>query len=71
LDPSQAGADVQWDLEGNSFVLVDEQKMYRVFRSPEFGGHELQLSPNAAGLELFAYTFGAYEEPADSAEVIY
>ncbi len=66
LNASQAGADVQWDAEGNSFVLVDQQRMYRVFRSSEFGGHELQLSPNEEGLALFAYTFGAYEEAETS-----
>ncbi len=60
LTPSQAGADVQFDQQGNSFVQVDGSRMYRLVEQPEFGGHELRLSANVTGLALYAFTFGAY-----------
>ena len=66
LEPTQAGADVMFDEEGNSFVLVDEPKMYRVVNMPEFGGHELTLSSNSPEFSLFAFTFGAFQEQAGS-----
>ena len=58
----QAGLDVQWDDEGNSFITVDEPRMYRVIQLDDFEGHELKLSSNSDQFRVFAYTFGAYVE---------
>jgi len=57
-----AGADIQYDSDGNSFLLVDEDRMYAVVALPEFEGHELKLSSNSDDFSVFAYTFGAYTE---------
>jgi thiol-disulfide isomerase/thioredoxin len=61
-----AGADVMFDDAGNSYIAVDEERMYNILNLPEFGGHELKLSSNSPDFSLFAYTFGAYQggEPA-------
>ena len=66
LEPDQAGADVMFDDEGNSFVLVDGDQMYNLVNLESFSGHLLQLSSNSPNFELFAFTFGDYVggEPA-------
>ena len=56
----QAGVDVSYDDDGNSYVLVDEARMYRLVKLAEFESHELKISPNMADLGVYAYTFGAY-----------
>ena len=58
----QAGLDVQWDDEGNSYLRVEEPRMYRVIQLDDFEGHELKLSSNSDQFRVFAYTFGAYTE---------
>jgi thiol-disulfide isomerase/thioredoxin len=60
LTDTNAGQDIQWDDAGNSYVRVDSSRMYYVVDIPGFGGHELVLSSNEKGFELFAFTFGAY-----------
>ena len=66
LPSSQAGVDVMWDDEGNSFVLVDEPKLYSIVKSSVFSDHELRLSSNSKDFALFAFTFGSYVEEEDS-----
>ena len=60
LRPSEAGVDVVFDNQGNSFILVSEARMYRVIDISEFGGHRLNLSSNSSHFSVFAYTFGAF-----------
>ena len=50
-----------FDADGDSYILVDEARMYRVVDMPTFGGHELTLSSNSSEFELFAFTFGGYK----------
>ena len=65
LEPEEAGADIRIDGEGNSYVLVDEPKMYGIVEIPVFGGHELRLSSNSDDFSVFAFTFGAYQNEPD------
>ena len=60
LRSEEAGADVTFDEEGNSLVLVDESRMYGLVEMPDFRGAELRLASNTVGLGLFSFTFGAY-----------
>ena len=57
-----AGADLLFDSGGDSYVLVDASRMYRLVETPEYGGRELRLSTTAAGLEVYTFTFGSYEK---------
>ena len=61
LAPEQAGADVTFDDEGNSIVIVDEARLYNLIELASYGGHELRLSSNSDEMELFTFTFGAYD----------
>ena len=60
LKSEEAGADVMFDERGNSFVLVDESRMYGLVEIPDFRAGELRLASNSPGMGLFAFTFGAY-----------
>ena len=60
LTNDEAGFDIMFDDEGNSFVTVDDDRMYSLVNKETFGGHDLKLSSNSAEFSLFAFTFGAY-----------
>ena len=66
LSPEDADTDVRFDDMGNSYVEVDEAKMYRLIRMKEFEQHQLQISSNSDRFELFTFTFGAYENLEDN-----
>ena len=66
LDETQAGADIMFDDDGNSFVRVDSSDMYNIVQLPEYSGHELKLSSNSDQLAIFAFTFGSYLETSES-----
>ena len=61
IPSDHAGEDVLWDDDGNSYLLVVEDRMYRVARTPEYGGYELNLSSNSDAFEFFAFTFGVFD----------
>ena len=60
LTEDEAGFDVMFDDAGNSFVVVDDDRMYSLINKEMFGTHELMLSSNSDQFSLFAFTFGSY-----------
>ena len=60
LFPNEAGAHIQWDDQGRSFIRVTENDLYRLLFLPEWSEHELKLSSNSDQFRLFAFTFGSY-----------
>ncbi len=66
LSPDDADTDVRFDDMGNSYLEVDEARMYRLIRTEEYEQHELQISSNSDRFELFTFTFGAYEKLEDN-----
>lgn len=61
LTEENAGDDIEFDEEGNSYFLVDEARMYRVVEQPEFNSKVLKLSSRSDAFAVFAYTFGIYD----------
>ena len=61
LTGSQAGDDIRYDAEGNSYLLVDQARMFNIVRLDEFGVHELKISSNSDEFELFTFSFGHYQ----------
>ena len=53
---------MRFDHDGNSFVLVNEPRLYGLVELDRFSSHELRLSTKSSDLSLFTFTFGAYEE---------
>ena len=62
LTAAQAGGDVRFDDDGNSYVLVDQPRLYGLVDLDQFSSHELRLGVKSADLFLFAFTFGAYQD---------
>lgn len=61
LARSQAGDDIRYDAEGNSYFLVDQPRMFSIVRLDEFGTHELKINSNSDDFELFTFSFGHYQ----------
>jgi len=56
VSEERAGDDVQFDGD-RAFVLVDEPRLYNVFRW-EYGNYELRLTTNSEEFKFNAFTFG-------------
>ena len=56
----QAGFDIEFDAEGNTFITVDEGRMYNLLNRETFGSGVIKLSSNSTEFSLFAITFGSY-----------
>ena len=59
LRPEEAGQDIRFE-DGESFLLVDEGRMYFVLSLPVIDTRELKFRANSPDFALFAMTFGAY-----------
>lgn len=57
LTPAQAGADVSYDAEGRSFVVVNRPRMYELVRNTGFEARELSLTVRATGLAFYSFSF--------------
>ena len=60
LAENEAGVDIVFE-DGETFLNVDEGRMYFVVSLPDFDDRELKFSSNSPDFGLFAMTFGAYE----------
>lgn len=54
------GKDIEEDEDGRTFIFVDQDRMYGLIESPEYGGHEMKLRSNSDEFAVFAFTFGSY-----------
>ena len=63
LTEDNAGADIQWDENGYSYILVDEPRMYGIVDNPQYLPQSiLTMRSNSDDFGLFAFTFGVYAE---------
>ena len=63
LTEDNAGADIHFDEEGRSFLMVDQPRLYAIIDSPTYTqGQMLLMSSNSDNFGLFAFTFGIYTE---------
>lgn len=63
LQSEDRGEDVKFTEDGQSYITVDQPRMYRIIRNARFGSHELRLSPTSDAFALYAFTFGSCTEP--------
>ena len=62
LTAENKGADVVIGPDGESFLVVDRSRMYRVVENPAYlQRRNLRLSVNADQLGVYAFTFGIYD----------
>ena len=59
LKQSEAGTDVDFDQSGNSFILVNDSKMYNIIKLKTFDTRDLKLSSNSIGFSVYSFTFGS------------
>lgn len=63
LTEENRGADIRIAADGESYLLVDEPRLYEIVNSPAYTAEkELRLSSNSADFSLFAFTFGVYQD---------
>ena len=63
LNEDNAGADVQWDENGYSYILVDQPRMYAIVDNPQYLPQSiLTMRSNSDDFGIFAFTFGVYAE---------
>ncbi len=60
IPKQSAGPDITYDDNGDSIVIVDTPRMYRLVRQQEVSAHELLLMSKDEDFSLFSFTFGAY-----------
>ena len=61
LTEENKGLDVQIGEDGESYVVVDQPRLYELVNSPRYTQRrELKLSSNSPDFEIFAFTFGVY-----------
>ena len=63
LTEANKGADIQIGEDGESYLLVDQPRLYEIIDSPNYTQEqELRMSSNSQNFGLFAFTFGVYSE---------
>ena len=63
LTEKNRGADVTIGPDGESYLSVDESRMYQVVKSPTYVQRKtLRLSANSDNFGVYAFTFGIYAE---------
>lgn len=55
--PTDRGADLRVDTKGETYLLVDEPRMYRIIKNATFGAYDLKLACAQEGLGIYAFTF--------------
>ena len=62
LTPENKGQDITIAANGESFLAVDEPRMYNVVEAPAYAkDNALTLSSNSVDFGIFAFTFGVYQ----------
>jgi len=63
LTDENKGSDIIIGEKGESYVLVDEPRLYNILDNPTYVRREtLRMSSNSADFGLFAFTFGVYQK---------
>jgi thiol-disulfide isomerase/thioredoxin len=58
---TDAGADIRYDEQNRSYILVDEPRMYRLTKNAKFGTYELRLASTSPDFGLYSFTFTSCE----------
>jgi hypothetical protein len=61
--PADRGADLRLGEKGETYLLIDEPRMYRIIKNAAFGSHDLKLACAEEGLGVYAFTFVSCVQP--------
>ena len=63
LTDENKGDDVLLGPDGESYLLVDTPKLYKLVENPDYQqGQVLRMASNSADFGLYSFTFGVYED---------
>ena len=63
LTEENKGADIHIGEDGESYLMVDQPRLYEIIDSPTYTQEQqLRMSSNSSNFGLFAFTFGVYSE---------
>lgn len=65
LAQQDAGADVKYDAQGRSYIVVDSARAYDVVMNKKWGTHDLVLAPQSSGLGVYSFDFESCEAGSD------
>jgi thiol-disulfide isomerase/thioredoxin len=57
VDPKDKGADIRYDAQGRSYILLDQPRMYHLVKNAEYGQRTLKLAPSDPGMGIYSFTF--------------
>ena len=60
-----AGADLQYDAQGRSYVAVDQPREYDLVMNKKWGTHEIRLFPQSRDLAVYSFDFESCEAGSD------
>lgn len=54
---TDCGTDLKIDSAGQSYLVIDEPKMYNIVKNSHFGVNEIELFSTSPGLAIYSFTF--------------
>ena len=65
VDKTDAGADIQYDAQGQSYVVVDMGRAYDLIVNKRWGTYDLRLYPKSAGVAIYGFDFETTQTGSD------
>ena len=63
MDSTEAGVDVRFSSEGDSFLIVDRSAMFGLVQLKHYQTRELKLKSNSIDFSIYSFTFGSNNKP--------
>ncbi len=58
LDGKPVGADAGADVDSNSEMTIDQDRLYKIISLPDYGTHTLEIDLESGTLDAYTFTFG-------------
>jgi thiol-disulfide isomerase/thioredoxin len=65
VEKADAGSDIQYDAQGNSYVTVDIGRAYDLIMNKRWGTYDLRLYPRRGGVAVYGFDFETAEALSD------
>lgn len=65
VDKADAGSDIQYDAQGQSYVVVDMGRAYDLIMNKRWGTYDLRLYPKDSGVAIYGFDFESAQTGSD------
>jgi hypothetical protein len=65
VDKADAGSDIQYDAQGQSYVVVDRGAAYDLIQNKRWGTYDLRLYPKQSGVAMYGFDFETAQTGSD------